>query len=198
MAAAVSTASGTWSSLQSVTDARTIRIESITDHLDLVETIARWHWEEWGESDPSGSLELWTEGLRGRANRDRIPTTYVALEGDELLGSVTLVEHDMSTRRDLSPWLAGVYVAPPHRGRGVASTLVRHAVRRAAGMGVGRLYLYTRSAQGLYEQLGWRPIGEELYEGRPVTIMEIDTDPLQPLVGFVDGPTDVDHNDINR
>jgi hypothetical protein len=43
-----------------------MRIESIADHLDLIEIIARWHWEEWGYADPGGSLASWTAGLRAR------------------------------------------------------------------------------------------------------------------------------------
>jgi GNAT superfamily N-acetyltransferase len=154
---------------------RFMRIESIADHLDLIETIARWHWDEWGDTDPGGSPESWTEGLRGFANHDRIPTTYVALEGDELLGSVILNEHDMSTHQELSPWVSGVYVKPAARGRGVGSALVRHAVAQAGAMGVTRLYLYTRSAQGLYEKLGWQAVEEDDYQGGPVTIMAIES-----------------------
>jgi GNAT superfamily N-acetyltransferase len=151
------------------------RIESIADHLDLVETIGRWHWEAWGHADPGGSAESWAAAQRERTHRDRIPTTYVALAGDALVGTVGLVEHDMGNHPELSAWLSGTYVAPAHRGRGVASALVRHAVREAARMRVELLYLYTESARGLYERLGWRPIGEEEYEGDMVTIMAIDT-----------------------
>jgi len=151
-----------------------MRIESIADHLDLVDTIARWHWDEWGHCDSDGSLDAWTEGLREPTNRDRIPTTYVALDGTDLLGSVTLVEHDMATHPELSPWLAGTYVKPSHRRQGIASALVRHAVRSAAGMGVLRLYPYSGPARGLYERLGWHAIADEEYEGQPVTITAID------------------------
>jgi GNAT superfamily N-acetyltransferase len=150
------------------------RIESIADHLGLVPTIAQWHWDAWGHADPDGSHASWTAGLRERTHRDRVPTTYVALAGDELLGSVTLVEHDMATNRNWSPWLAGLYVAPAHRRQGVASALVRHAVRAAAAMGIVRLYLFTESARGFYERLGWQPVGQEAYEGAQVTIMAID------------------------
>jgi GNAT superfamily N-acetyltransferase len=152
-----------------------VRIASIADHLELVDTIARWHWNEWGHSDPDGSLQSWTEGLRERTNRDSIPTTYVALHDDKPIGSVTLVEHDMSTRLDLSPWVAGVYVKPQHRGRGVGSALVQHAVAEAANMGVKRLYLYTNPAREFYEKLGWRHVADDFYEGQPVIIMDIET-----------------------
>jgi GNAT superfamily N-acetyltransferase len=154
---------------------RDLRIESIADHLDLVEVVAQWHWDEWGHADPGGSLATWTEGLRQRTNRGTIPTTYVALTGEEPIGSVTLVEHDMATRRDLSPWLAGLYVATRFRGQGVGSALIRHAVLRAAEMGVQRLYLHTATARGLYERLGWRTIASEWYEGEPVVVMTIET-----------------------
>ncbi|HKG25703.1 MAG TPA: GNAT family N-acetyltransferase [Thermomicrobiales bacterium] len=150
------------------------RIETIADHLDLIETIARWHWDEWGHADPGGSPASWTAGLRERARRGAIPTTYVALDGDDLLGSVTLVEHDMATHPEWSPWLAGTYVTPAQRGQGVARGLVQHAVREAASMGVRRLYLYTESARGLYVRLGWSPLAEEEYEGQLVTVMAIE------------------------
>lgn len=152
-----------------------MQIDDVADHLDLVVLIAQWHWDAWGHADPGGSLASWTAGLRERTNRDRIPTTYVALDGEELLGSVTLVEYDMDSRHDLSPWLAGLYVAPAHRGQGVGRALVRHAVCGAAAMGTRHLYLHTGPARGFYERLGWRSIAYEFYEGEPVVVMAIAT-----------------------
>jgi GNAT superfamily N-acetyltransferase len=151
-----------------------VEIASIADHIHLVPIIAKWHWDEWGHTDPGGSLHSWTEGLSRRTNRDRIPTTYVALERGEPLGSATIVEHDMSVRLDLTPWLAGVYVKPEHRGRRVGAPLVSHAMRQAAQMGVNRLYLYTASARDFYQKLGWAEIATDFYEGRPVCIMAVD------------------------
>ena len=77
-----------------------LHIENVADHLHLIDTIALWHFREWGQADPTGSVQSWTEGLRQGAERGRVPTTFVALEGDELLGSVTLTEHDMNTHLD--------------------------------------------------------------------------------------------------
>lgn len=138
-------------------------------------TIGRWHWDEWGRHDPGGSLEAWTESLTRRAGRDVIPTTLVALVGDSPVGSSSLVKHDMSTRQDLSPWLAGVFVASEWRRRGVATALIGAALGLAGRLGVTDLYLYTDGATGLYARLGWEEIGREFYEGREVTIMQIRT-----------------------
>jgi GNAT superfamily N-acetyltransferase len=151
-----------------------MHIANIADHPGQIDTIARWHWEQWGHAAPGSSVQSWAEHLRRCTNRDRIPATFVALEGTELCGTVLLVQHDMSTHRELSPWVAGVFVAPVQRGNGIASALVRHAVQQAAMMGIARLYLYTEAARGLYEKLGWHAIAEDHYEGQTVTIMAID------------------------
>ena len=151
-----------------------MRIENIADHPDFVGTVARWQWGEWGHLDPTDSLAARITSLRDQADPNRLPTTYLALDGNAPLGSASLVEYDMSTHRELSPWLASVYVTPAARGRGVASALVRHAVGQAAAMGVAQLYLCTPDAQGLYEKLGWRALATEHFEGHPVTIMAID------------------------
>jgi len=151
-----------------------VRIENIADYPNFVETVARWQWGEWGHLDPDDSLAARITSLRDQTDPNRIPTTYIALDGDAPLGTASLVEHDMSTHRELSPWLASVYVTPTARGRGVASALVRHVVGQAAAMGVTRLSLYTPDAQGLYEKLGWQVMAEEHFEGHPVTIMAID------------------------
>lgn len=161
-----------------------VRIESIADHPDLVDTVARWQWGEWGHLDPADSLAARIASLRDQTDGDRIPTTFVALDGDAPLGSASLVEQDMPTHPELTPWLASVYVTPTARGRGVASALVRHAVRQAAVMGVARLYLYTEGARGLYEKLGWRAIAMDHFEGSPVTIMAIDPAPARNRPSF--------------
>ena len=77
----------------------------------------------------------------------------------------------MSTRLDLTPWLAGVFVLPEHRGRGVGERLVAHAMSWAAAQRVETLHLYTRDAVALYQKLGWLESGREFYEGREVQLM---------------------------
>ena len=130
------------------------RIAPIWRHEELIPVIAKWHWDEWGHADPTGSLESWTSGLQGRTAVDAIPTTYVALsDRGEPIGSVVLVEQDMDTHPELSPWLAGLYVLPAYRGRGLGTALARHATDRCIAMGFEKLYLYTSRARSLYGRL---------------------------------------------
>jgi GNAT superfamily N-acetyltransferase len=148
-----------------------MRIALLADHPEAVPTVAAWHYAEWGHLDPDASLKAWTAGLRQRTRRGGIPTTLVALENEMPVGSASLVEHDMTTRPDLMPWLAGVYVLPARRRRGIGSALVRRAMALAADLGFETLYLYSNSAVALYRQLGWQLLDYEHYEGREVAIM---------------------------
>jgi GNAT superfamily N-acetyltransferase len=151
----------------------TIRIELLSKFIRLIPTVAKWHWDEWGHLDPNGSLAGWTDGLASRANEDKIPLTIIALDGEIPVGSASIVSFDMDTRRDLSPWLAGVFVLPEYRSQGVGGQLVRDAMVKANALGIEKLYLYTRSAIGIYEKLGWEELGGEEYQGRLVKIMFI-------------------------
>lgn len=40
-----------------------IVIEPLSRHPELVPVAARWHWSEWGHTDPGGTLESWTAAL---------------------------------------------------------------------------------------------------------------------------------------
>lgn len=151
-----------------------MQVDSIMNHPDLVETVAWWQWGEWGHLDPTDSLTARIASLYYQTQHPGIPTTFIAMDGDEPLGSASLTAHDMETHPELTPWLASVYVTPAARARGVASALVRRVVQEAAAQGASRLYLFTENARGLYEKLGWQVIGTEQYEGLDVTIMAKD------------------------
>ncbi len=148
-----------------------MEIDYLANHLEFVEQLAAWHHSEWAYLHPGETLEGRTERLRDKCTRGGVPTMLVAFDGDELIGSAGLVQYDMDIRRDLRPWLASVFVARRHRGKGVASLLVRRAEGEATKVDVTQLYLYTPDAMELYRKLGWRSHLQVNYHGRDVTIM---------------------------
>jgi len=146
-------------------------ILSMADRVELIPVVARWHWDEWGGGDPGGSLEAWTQGLRRRLQRDRIPMGWVAMLGREPVGSVALIDHDMATHRELSPWLSGLFVVPDRRAEGVGSALTAHCEAAAAELGVGFLYLYASTAEDFYRRRGWEVVAREPYDREEVAVM---------------------------
>jgi len=151
-------------------------IELLADHVDLLPLLAEWHFREWSHLTPGETLADTVHRLRDAARRGGVPSTFVALADDELIGSASLVAHDMEIRMDLSPWLAGVYVAPAHRRRGIGSLLVRRVVQEAHDLGVPRAFLYTTGPENerFYAGLGWSVRERAEYRGKLRVIMQID------------------------
>ncbi len=118
-------------------------------------TVARWIYDEWDHVTESG-LDAVVSRTADRMNGDRIPLTLVALRGDECVGTVGLWESDLSSRPDLSPWLAALYVHPAHRGAGVGGSLIEALAGVSRRLGIPRLYLHTETASGYYRRKGWR------------------------------------------
>lgn len=136
-----------------------------------VTAIARWRHEQWGYMHPETSFEEGREQLKAECGAHGVPSVFMALEGERLVGTASLVEDDMSVRRELSPWLASVFVSPECRGQGIASRLVRRVEQAAREAGVSRLYLFTPDQQALYRRLGWQDHERLVYCGEDVTLM---------------------------
>ncbi len=102
------------------------------------------------------SVEQVIEKVRERAVDSAIPLTMIALDGDTLLGSITIKEHDFADHPELSPWLAGVFTLPEYRNQGVGKGLITFAETIAKEkFDVKELFLYTGSASKLYEKIGY-------------------------------------------
>jgi predicted N-acetyltransferase YhbS len=147
-----------------------VSVELLADHLALSEVIGRWHWDEWGAEDPGGSAELWAQALVAQAGRGQVPTFWVAFLDGSPIGSVALVENDMDTREDLTPWLGGLYVTPAFRGRGVGGQLIQTCQSAAAALGYRTLYLHT-VVPDFYARSGWAVVSKERYKGSGVVVM---------------------------
>ena len=148
-----------------------MQIGYLIDHQDFIPGLARWHHDEWAYLRPGSSVEARIARLRSCCGHREIPTVVVSFSDSTLLGSAMLVAHDMDTRMELSPWLAGVFVAPDHRRHGIGAAMVRRVIDDATALGVRRLYLYTPNTEQFYSRLGWSPIERTSYRGVDVVVM---------------------------
>ena len=97
-------------------------------HLDA---LARTHVQAFGELLPAWTVQQARDELATHTAPDAIPTTWLALDGADWLGSVSLLDEDDPRLGAYTPWLASLYVRPAARGRGAGVAL--RGRRRGAG-----------------------------------------------------------------
>jgi len=136
--------------------------------------IAQWHYDEWGHLYPeSAKAEFFSDMRRCATSSAGLPQTWLAMVGDEVAGTISVLEEDLESHRHLSPWLMNVLVEPKFRGQGIASMMVEHVKRWASSQPIETLYLYTEDQQRLYQRQGFEAIDEAAIAGHPITIMKI-------------------------
>jgi len=148
-----------------------IKIDYLKNHPHLVSEISKWFFKEWGYLYPERDLASVEEAVAGRMNYDKIPLALVAVSDNNFVGTVCLKDYDMETRKDISPWLAGLYVKEEFRNNGIGRLLVKNIIKKAKELGVDELYLYTPNAEKFYEKMGWCTINYEKYQETDVKIM---------------------------
>jgi GNAT superfamily N-acetyltransferase len=143
-------------------------IVAVTDRPELAPVVATWLVSEFGYPGSRTVEELTAKILAPPIGPEE---SFVLLDQDRPVGTASLSHDDLASRRDLTPWLAGVFVEPAHRGRGYASVLVRRVEAFASAASVPTLWLYTWTAESLYARLGWERVGPETDRGEEVMLM---------------------------
>lgn len=149
------------------------RLEYLARHPALVAPLATLHYAQWHSLLPGWTYAAAFAELASHREGPAIPSTIVALAGDTLLGSCSLLADDHATRA-YSPWLASLYVLNLHRRRGIGRALTARIVADAGALGVRTLYLYTHDGLRYYEALGWRTHAKHPLGALEVDVMAID------------------------
>lgn len=156
-----------------------MQLMNLMQHPSAIPLLAQWHFAEWHALFPQRTDTDFAAELREclhDASKDELqlplPQTWVVMADDgNICGSVSLLLQDMATNRDLSPWLANVFIAPEYRGQGLGKQVVLAAMAKAAARQIPRLYLFTEDQQPFYARLGWQLHKQERYEGVDVSVM---------------------------
>jgi len=148
-----------------------MEIIPLADKKEFVLELAELHHREWGHLSPSLTLEKRADAIAGAAGLEGIPSFFITISEGQLIGSAAVVEKDMATKPDLTPWLAAVYVKEDFRNQGVATNMISRCEREVVRSEKNIWYLYTEFATELYEKLGWRPMERCEYKGIMVDVM---------------------------
>ncbi|KZL18432.1 GNAT family N-acetyltransferase [Pseudovibrio sp. Ad37] len=139
-----------------------LSISKLADVPQFLEPAAKGMWLEWWEEEGHPIEDVYEE-LRTSLNKESMPTTLIAHDQTEFLGMVMLVQSDMSKHPQYSPWLASLWVAPEHQGKGIGSRLTKELEALALNDGTPHLYLFAKlSLRGFYEGLGWQCIEDDV------------------------------------
>lgn len=154
-----------------------MEIAYLCDYPAFAPALAQAHVAAFGALLPDWTVEQALDELRTHDRGRAIPTTLIAIENGDWLGSVSLLQNDHDDIRQYSPWLASLYVKPEARRLGTGRSLVARCVQEAAALGVKRLYLYCTDAVDYYRALGWQ-LHDQLQLGPLfVTVMSIEPRP---------------------
>lgn len=140
----------------------TYQIIRITDRPDILETAARWFHEKWGIP-----YEAYLESMQECLSRKNpVPQWYLALEHENIIGGMGVIENDFHNRKDLAPNVCAVYTEESHRCRGVAGSLLDYVCSDMKAKGIDTLYLLTDHTS-FYERYDWKFLCMVQGDGEP-------------------------------
>jgi len=148
-----------------------MKISYLADVPELADQLIPGLLDQWRALVPEDTAEARRQRFQAHLNRDVLPIAWLAHEGAQAFGTASLRASDLPGREELSPWLGGVYVAPPFRGKGIASALCRTVEEKTIALGHERLFLFTLDRQSLYERLGFHRLERAEWRGRTADVM---------------------------
>ena len=84
---------------------------------------------------------------------DKVISVLGIVDGDELIGFISLFKYDGDERQDLTPWYATMYVKDEYRGKGYSKILNHMIIAEAKRLGYSKIYLKT-DLVNYYEKFG--------------------------------------------
>lgn len=150
----------------------------IPEDQTLMETIAKWYYDEWSIPYEKSILKL-----KAIAN-DHSQFQVVILQDSNPVATggvyhqVGLLE--LQPRFNIHKhWLALVYTLPTMRKQGLGGKLCNYLEALAKDRGIREIHLFTDTAVSLYRQLGWSEMEVVEYGSRRVTVMKKATDSIE-------------------
>lgn len=128
-----------------------MHILKVNDNKEYYEQIATWIYDAFVSKK---TPEIGREGVEEKLKNSNI-ISFIALDNKKPLGTVSIFENDLEARKDLTPWLASLYVSEEARGLGVAKKLIEQVKEESKFNGFKKLYLRTTTAGKYYQNLGW-------------------------------------------
>jgi GNAT superfamily N-acetyltransferase len=153
-----------------------LEFEFLFDRPEFVTQVISWWHTEWADR-MGDNLEPITTDFCASLSKNELPLDIIALLDGQPIGTAALKLHEMSdVFPDYKYWLGSVFVAPEHRGKGVAARLTNQVVKMAKERNYPQLYLQTAHLTGgLYVTMGWRALHQLNYKNTETLVMVNDS-----------------------
>ena len=132
-----------------------LKIYNILEKMEFLKEVATLEYEEWAdkpEEDKQARIKGKIEKIKNNLDNKNY-CKLILLDNDELIGFISIFEHDCEEREDLSPWYATMFVKKEYRGNGYSKILNDAILQEAKSRGFKRIYLKT-TLENYYEKFG--------------------------------------------
>ncbi len=129
-----------------------MEIKLIDKESKLLERGIEYFWKCWGSES---NLNFYQDCIENSISDNKsLPKFYLMLDEDKIIGSYALLTNDITSRQDLFPWFACLFVEERYRNQGLARELMEHSINESRKKGFDTLYLSTE-LNDFYEKKGW-------------------------------------------
>ena len=134
-------------------------IEPLSNYSEYALICAHWSYSQW-YLKRAVPFQAVINDYKNRINNQDLPITYIAVYNSMPIGMASLKEHDLWNRKDLTPWLASLYVIPECRNMGVGEKLIQTIVFEAHKREFHSVFLFLgqkekNTLQTFYIKRGW-------------------------------------------
>jgi len=129
-----------------------MKIINLINDSSYIKNVVNWLWSEWGTER---NYNYWKSWVENSTFIDKIPQTFIALEAEEIIGTISIWRCDLQSRQDIFPWLGGLFVKEEYRKKGIGLELQKHAFKVTIDLGYTDIYMFT-VLNDYFEKLGWK------------------------------------------
>lgn len=142
-----------------------------SDDYKVLSLIADWYQAEWSipVAHTVGNLRLITADIHQFQMVLSVNGRAVATGG--VYDHVGLLNHQPELNI-YKKWLAQVYTIPGERGRGYGICLCKQIQDHCRALAFDKIYLFTHTAEPMYQRLGWSVIQRLTISNRNIAVME--------------------------
>ena len=153
-----------------------IKIKYLCEYPQAIPALAQIWYDSIGQKwRPDIALTEVERRFNTHLNKDALPLSYLAFDGEIPIGMSSLRSDDGLLNSKLFPWLGSLCVKENYRKRGIGKLLVQIIKEKAHKMGFRKIYLFTfeQKVADWYADIGWKEIEKSTFQDKPVIIMEI-------------------------